>query len=29
MNLETLIVLVITVGLCAYLFLALLYPEKF
>jgi len=29
MNLETLIILLITVGLCAYLFVALLYPEKF
>lgn len=29
MNLETLIILIITVGLCGYLFVALLYPEKF
>jgi len=29
MNLGTLIVLIITVCLCGYLFVALLYPEKF
>lgn len=29
MNLETLIILIVTVCLCGYLFVALLYPEKF
>lgn len=29
MNVVTLIILIITVCLCGYLFVALLYPEKF